>query len=384
MVGGLIMATTATVSAVPAGSPAASASTIVGTGGGGLPRLLITGGAGFLAYHVARGLHGKDFQVELLDLGDYEEGDYANDIVLHQGDVRDRDRLIELFSTRNYRAVVHAAAALPLWPNRMIYDVNIAGTRNVVELARRFGVERVVNISSTAVYGVPEKHPLEEDDPLIGVGAYGTSKIEAEDICRQFRAEGYCVPTLRPKTFIGTGRLGVFQILFDWIQNGVKIPVIGSGNNHYQLLDVRDLVDAIRLCLLDGAALVNQDFNVGATRYGTVREDLTALCKVAGSGARVMGTPAGPVKTFLRLAEIVKLSPLYKWVYGTADRESFASVERIESALGWKPKYSNAEALINAYKWYLEHADEVNAAGSGVTHRVAWKQGILGLFKKVL
>src|SRR5439155_414280 len=93
----------------------------------------------------------------------------------------------------------------------------------VLRAARVAGVERVVYISSTAVYGVPEKHPIEEDDPLIGVGPYGESKIVAERICLETRADGYCVPVLRPKTFVGRGRLGVFQILYDWVHDG-KTP----------------------------------------------------------------------------------------------------------------------------------------------------------------
>ena len=79
-------------------------------------------------------------------------------------------------------------------------------------------------ISSTAVYGVPEKHPLVEDDPLIGVGPYGESKIAAERLCTAFRSQGYCVPVLRPKTFLGTGRLGVFSELLDPVaHHGIQI-----------------------------------------------------------------------------------------------------------------------------------------------------------------
>src|SRR5205823_8118135 len=105
--------------------------------------------------------------------------------------------------------VVHAAAALPLWRPADIRSTNVEGTRTILTAARAAGMGRVVYISSTAVYGVPEKHPLVEDDPLIGVGPYGESKIAAERLCTAFRSQGYCVPVLRPKTFLGTGRLGV-------------------------------------------------------------------------------------------------------------------------------------------------------------------------------
>ena len=108
-------------------------------------------------------------------------------------------------------------------------------------------MRRVVFVSSTAVYGVPDKHPIEEDDPLHGVGHYGESKIEAEDAVRAFMRRGLDCVILRPKTFIGPERLGVFEILFDWIRDGRRIYTLGDGSNRYQLLAVEDLVEAILL-----------------------------------------------------------------------------------------------------------------------------------------
>lgn len=347
-------------------------------------KLLITGGAGFLGYHVANIIHGKGHQVELLDIADYPEADYPLEVVKHNCDIRNRDTLEKLIRENNYNAVVHSAAALPLWKKKDIVDTNVDGTRNIIEFSRKYGVERVVYISSTAVYGVPTKHPVYENDPMIGVGTYGESKIKAEEVCNQFREKGYFVPVIRPKTFIGTGRLGVFQILYDWVESGKRIPVIGNGQNLYQLLEVDDLVDAIYLCLIAPREKANDTFNVGATDFNSVEKDVNALCEHAGTGARVMRTPAVPIKAALAFFEFLGLSPLYKWIYGTADKDSYVSIEKIEKKLGWKPKISNSQALIKSYNWYLKNKDQVDGAGTGVTHRVAWKQGILSLFKKIM
>ena len=100
-----------------------------------------------------------------------------------------------------------------------------------------------------------------------GVGPYGESKVQAERVCESFRNAGMCVPIVRPKTFIGTGRLGVFQILYDWIKDGKPIPIIGDGTNRYQLLEVEDLVDAIFLLATAPQEKVNDTFNVGAERF---------------------------------------------------------------------------------------------------------------------
>jgi nucleoside-diphosphate-sugar epimerase len=344
-------------------------------------RVLITGGAGFFGFHMANKLIQHGHEVRLLDIADYIEEDYIGPVEFHKGDVRDRkvvDRVMH-----GVDAVIHAAAALPLWPRREIFSVNVEGTRTVLESAQAHGVPRVVFISSTAVYGIPRKHPILEDDPLQGVGPYGESKIQAEQICQSFRERGLTVTVIRPKTFIGPGRLGVFQILFDWVERGKPIPIIGSGRNRYQLLDVDDLTDAIVLALTVPAEQANDTFNIGAERFGTVREDVQALCDHAGTGARVWPLPARPVKAALALFEALHLSPLYRWVYGTADKDSFVAIDRAKAKLGWRPRYSNAESLIRTYEWYRAHQAEL-AGKVGVTHRVAWDQGILRVIRDLL
>jgi nucleoside-diphosphate-sugar epimerase len=344
-------------------------------------KIAVTGGAGFLAYHLAQVGATRGDTLKLIDIAPFEPGDYPPGTEMIQADVRDAAKMREALTGAD--VVVHAAAALPLWKARDIREINGQGTQNVLEAARAADVQRVVYISSTAVYGVPKVHPLYETTPVHGVGPYGESKIAAEELCVGFRKHGMCVPILRPKTFIGSGRLGVFQILYDWVQSGKRIPIIGNGANRYQLLEVRDLADAVFLALTAPADVANETFNVGAGEFRTVREDLGALCEYAKSGARVMGTPAPLVKAALALFEALKLSPLYKWVYGTADRDSFVDTSKIEKALGWKPKYSNSQALIASYQWYLEHASELQS-GTGVTHRIAWDQGILRVFKRWL
>jgi nucleoside-diphosphate-sugar epimerase len=224
---------------------------------------------------------------------------------------------------------------------------------------------------------VPEKHPIEEDDPLVGVGWYGESKIDAEALCRVAAVETTIV---RPKTFIGPERLGVFEILFDWIREGRRIYILGKGHNRYQLLAVEDLVDAIvRAASVPEAA--GETFNVGATEFGTVRSDLQALIDHAGSSSRLRPVPAKPAEVALRALELLRLSPLAQWHYKTAHKDSFVDVSRAQTLLGWQPRLSNRQALIETYDWYLANRGRVGAAG--VTHRVPWNQQALGLLKRL-
>lgn len=343
-------------------------------------KLLLTGGSGFLGLHVCKQLASNYDEVIIVDIDEYKPEEYPQNVRFIKGDIRDLDLMKKIGAEADI--IVHAAAALPLWAKKDIMEIEIDGTRNVLEAALANKIKRVCFISSTAVYGVPKKHPIYEDDPLVGVGPYGIAKIEAEKICEKYR-DKLCVPIIRPKTFIGPYRLGVFQILYDWVESGKKIPIIGKGDNPYQLLDVRDLVDAIDLSLKLPQEKVNDTFNIGAKEFQTVKEDVQALCDYAKNGARVLPTPAPPVIFFLEIFWLLRVSPLYKWVYGTAHKESFVSVEKAENILEWSPQYSNAQALIDSYKWYLNNKEEVMET-DGVTHRVPWKQGILGLIKKFL
>jgi nucleoside-diphosphate-sugar epimerase len=271
-------------------------------------------------------------------------------------------------------------AALPLYTPEEIYSTDVTGTRILLEEAQAAGVKRFVHISSTAVYGVPDHHPLYETDPVSGVGPYGEAKIQAEQICQEFRQQGLCVPILRPKSFVGPERLGVFAIFYEWASEGRNFPMIGSGNNRYQLMDVEDLCDAIHRCLTLPEAAACDTFNVGAAEFTTFRQDYQAVLDAAGFGKRIIGFPAEPVVITLRILEKLNLSPLYPWIYETAFKDSFVSIDKAQEQLGWQPRYSNKEALVRNYQWYLENRDQFQQA-TGVTHRVPWKQKALGLAK---
>jgi len=341
-------------------------------------KFLVTGGSGFLGINLIRNLHSKGHQIKSLDLVEFDYPDINNKIETITGDIRNKSTVEK--AVEGVDIVIHCAAALPLYTPEEIFSTDIDGTRTMLEAAEKFKVDRFVHISSTAVYGIPDHHPLYETDKLDGVGPYGKAKIQAEEECIKFRQKGMCVPIIRPKSFIGPERLGVFDLLFDWAKDGHGFPMIGHGKNRYQLLDVEDLCESIYLCCTLDTNKVNDTFNIGAKVFTTMKEDYQAVLDFAGHGKKIKGLPEKPIILTLRLLEAMKLSPLYKWVYETASKDSFVSIEKAEKVLGYKPKYSNKDALIRNYKWYLEHHEEFKNK-SGISHRVPWKQGILKIAK---
>ncbi|HXV13924.1 MAG TPA: NAD(P)-dependent oxidoreductase [Candidatus Krumholzibacteria bacterium] len=342
-------------------------------------RYLVTGGSGFLGINLIRYLIERGHAVVSLDLLPFDYEDCRDRVEAVVGDIRNRAAVDR--AMKGVEIVVHCAAALPLYSKADILSTDIDGTRNVLQSALEAKVQRVIHVSSTAVYGVPDHHPLYETDPLVGVGPYGEAKIKAEEVCVEYRKQGMCVPILRPKSFVGPERLGVFALLFDWARDGRNFPLPGRGDNLYQLMDVADLCDAIYLCATLDRDTVNDVFNVGAKEFDTVKNDFQAVLDRAGKGRRIVPLPEAPMKLALAILRALRLSPVYKWAYGTVSKESFVSIEKAERVLGFKPRYSNQAALLRNYEWYLANLHRFRGS-SGVTHRVPWSQGILSLAKR--
>ncbi len=341
-------------------------------------KFCITGGAGFLGINLARYLLRHGHPVTSIDIAPFDYDDCRQLVEVYTADVRDAAGVRE--AMRGADVVVHAAAALPLCSPTEIESTEVEGTRCVLETALELGVPRVVHISTTAVYGVPDHHPVREDDPLCGVGPYGQAKLRAEQLCRRYRSRGLCIPILRPKSFVGPERLGVFALLYEWAADGHNFPILGRGDNRYQLLDVEDLCEAIHRAATLPAERVNDTFNIGAARFGTMREDFQAVLDAAGFGKRVIPIPAGPARLVLRILERLRVSPLYAWVYETAGRDSYVSIERARRVLGFEPRYSNRDALLRNFRWYLENRERLSQQ-TGVSHRTLWNPGLLRLAK---
>jgi nucleoside-diphosphate-sugar epimerase len=334
---------------------------------------LVTGGAGFVGRAVCRALLRQGVRVRSLDL----ERDVEAGVEAVAGDIRDAGAVRP--AVRGVDAVIHAAAALPLWSPAEIESINVQGTRTVFEAAAAEGVPRVVHVSTTAVYGIPDRGPILETDPLSATDVYSRSKIDAEAVADSFR-DRLCVPILRPKLVAGPGRLGIFDLIFDWARRGKHIPVLGRGENLYQMVHVEDVVEALLLAAAAPPGAAGDTFNVAAERFGTVRGDFQALLDHAGFGRSVVRLPEAPAAAALWILEHLGVSPLSKSVYGAAGKTSFVSIEKAKARLGWTPKRSNVDALVESYDWYVEHFEEFQGR-AGVTHRSPLKQGVLAVVR---
>ncbi|CAN5201436.1 NAD(P)-dependent oxidoreductase [soil metagenome] len=341
-------------------------------------KVLITGGTGFLGCHLARKFLQEKADVTLLDLAPLDATDLLGKVRVIEGDIRDKKVLDQALLGQTH--VVHAAAALPIQLTKtIIYSVNIDGTKAVLAAALKHKIKRLVFISTTAVYGVPKHLPEMEDSPLDPIGYYGESKIAGEKLCHEFIRKGLEINILRPKTFLGTERLGVFELWFEAIYNSRRVYILGDGNNPYQLLAVTDLTDAIYKALTVKSH--NEIFNIGAKEFQTWRKDLQYVIKKAKSNSSITSFPTVPSQLILQLLEKLNLSPIAAWHYKTMPVPSYVSIEKAEKLLHWHPTKSNQQLFLESYEWYKKHRKEF-LHKTGKTHRVGWNFKILNVLSR--
>ncbi|WNF29494.1 NAD-dependent epimerase/dehydratase family protein [Streptomyces sp. C11-1] len=335
--------------------------------------ITITGAAGMLGSRLAERLLADGHEVRGVDLR-------PGPLVLLTGDIRDRELMDQALDGAD--VLVHAAAALPSYPDEQIRSIIVGGTENVFAAAGAAGTPRVVHISSTAVYGLPTIVPTPEEYPREPVDTYSRAKASAEEIAERYRAGGMCVPILRPKTFVGPGRMGLFSMLFEWAEEGRHFPVLGKGDVRIQMFAVDDLVDAVVTVLTAPDEVANDTYNLAAAEFGTLREDFQAVLDAAGHGKRVIGLPARPALTLLNVLQRAKLSPVYGRLLHKLMDDSYVSIDKAKAKLGFSPRLSNADAVLRTYEWWRTARHTAPETGAtGRTSRDPWSQGLLSTAK---
>jgi nucleoside-diphosphate-sugar epimerase len=337
---------------------------------------LITGGSGFLGNLIARRLHARGERVRTLDV--WEDPSCPREIEFVRCDIRDRAGVAQ--ALRGVDVVHHNVALVPLTKaGKDFWSVNVEGSRIAAEEAAKARVKTFIHMSSSAIYGVP-RCPITEATPTAPVEIYGRAKLAGElavkDICARAQLP---LIVIRPRTILGEGRLGIFQILFQWIQEQRRIYVIGDGNQLFQFVHAHDLMDAYLLAMdanRPGA------YNVGTDRFGTLRAGLEKLIAYAGSSSKVTSLPAPLTINTLRILDWLHLSPLAPWHYLTYHKPFYFDVEPLLK-MGWKPRYSNDEMFQESFDWFRQHQGRLVQEATASPHRNTVKQRVLALLKKL-
>jgi nucleoside-diphosphate-sugar epimerase len=343
--------------------------------------VLVTGGSGFLGGVLKRRLLQEGFAVTNLDLVRDEDAG-AEGLTSIQGDVRDAGLLARIFANHSFAAVFHCAAMLAhdVKDERKLWSSNVDGTRLVAQAAISAGVMKMVNISSNCLWAKGFARPVTEADEPAPVELYGRSKLQAERelqaLCE--RHSEFRVISLRCPTIIDSGRLGLLAILFEFIQDGKKVWVVGDGTNRYQFIYAQDLAEACLLCLRYDKSNV---FHIGSDAVPAMRQLYESVIRSAGSASRVASLPRRPAIAAMRLAHKLKLSPLGPYHYRMIAESFVFDTQKIRKELGWKPTLTNEAMMLRAFSYYCENRKAIYARTDVSAHSKAAPMGVIRLLK---
>lgn len=312
---------------------------------------LITGGAGFIGSAVAKSLMKRGDRAILIDnFNDYYDPslkrdrisiflkDHQNSFVLHEGDIRDEEFITKVFAKEKPNKVLHLAAMAgvraSLEDPRLYADVNVMGTMNLLETARKNNVQNFVYASSSSVYGANEKTPFQEADSVDHpVSPYAATKKSTELLAHTF-SHLYKMPTtgLRYFTVYGPwGRpdMGVFKFPANII-NDETIDIYNNGDMQRNFTYIDDIVSGT-ITVLD-ANLPCDIMNIGGDKTVKLMDFIGAVEKAIGKEAKKNMMPMQPGDVKSTEADISKLS-----------------------ALGWSPQTDVDTGITNFVTWYKDY-----------------------------
>jgi nucleoside-diphosphate-sugar epimerase len=343
-----------------------------------MKKVLVTGGSGFFGGILKNRLLDEGFSVVNLDLvADPDQHQRLKSIL---GDIRDAGLVDRLFDAERFDAVQHCAAMLAheKIADRDLWASNVDGTRNLAEAARKHRVKSLIFTSTNCLWAHNAGRPVREDDVPAPVELYGRSKLAAEQILKEYQND-LAIITIRCPTIIDSGRLGLLAILFEFIDEGRRIWVVGDGGNRYQFIYAQDLATACLLAMEHGHSDL---FHVGSDDVPTLREVYEAVIRAAGTGARVARLPKAPTIAAMKLAHNLGISPLGPYHYRMIAEDFVFDTARIRRELGWRPTLTNQEMMVKAYEYYSQRRKEIDArAGEVSAHSRAAKMGVIRLLK---
>ena len=317
----------------------------------GAVKILITGSSGYLGRQAVQTALQRGCEVIGLDRTPcgLEHDSFRERI----GDITDAETATA--ATRGCEAVFHLAAALAQFEpdQERMHRVNVTGTANLLSAALEHRVRKFVFMSSVEVYGIEVPVPCREDAPLNPSSPYGRHKVEGEDLCRKYLEKGMDITVFRPPTINGPGQNEPFLLAqMKAISRGKTAILPGGGKTRLQMVDVRDVCEAMFLALespeSEGAVV-----NLGSDDVPTLREVTLALYAHAGRTPRLIDVNATLARIVVRGLSALKLSPLEPQHLEIALRDYVFDNGLAKRVLKWRPRKTDIESAIDACEWVV-------------------------------
>ena len=338
---------------------------------------LITGGAGF---------YGTILKKELLNDGafcvsiDLESDDYKHEnFVAIKGDIRDTKLLEEICEKYKFDAIFHCAALLAHEVKNKddLWTSNVDGTKNIVEFSIKNKCKKIMFISSNCLWGENFDYPVTEEQEPNPIEVYGKTKLEGEKILLSHKDEVNSV-IFRSPTIIDEGRLGLLSLLFEFIDENRKVPLVGDGTNTYQFIYAKDMVAAMKLAL-------NYDktdiFNIGSDNVKTFNEVYKYVIEKSGSKSRLLHFPKTLMTLCMKICFLLRISPLGPYQYKMISASFVFDTTKIKEKLNFVPTLTNEEMLLKSYNYYHSNRKEIENRKDVSAHNRNAKMGVIRILK---
>ena len=338
---------------------------------------LITGGAGFFGTVLKKYFLEKGSECVSIDL---EPDSFKHErFTAYQGDINDDELMEKIFSSHKFDAVFHCAALLAHVKKDLkhLWHANVDGTENVCQFALQYGINKIVFVSSNCLWAKNFDSPVKEDETPNPIEIYGKSKLEGEKILFSHKDKINSI-IFRSPTIMDEGRLGLLGILFEFIDENRKLPMVGDGTNRYQFIYAKDLAKAFELAL---QADYTDIFNIGSDEVKSFNEVYEYVIKKSGSKSRLFHFPKAPMILAMKICFWLGISPLGPYQYKMIASNFIFDTNKIKQKLGFAPTLKNEEMLLRAYEFYHQNKQVILQRKDVSAHNSVAKMGVIKLLK---
>lgn len=321
-------------------------------------QVLVTGGTGFVGAHLVRRLLSRGHQVTSLDKnpGLFDHELRSGGATLVTGSVTDPEVVSR--AVAGHDLVYHLASPFGdiLQPDAVYWDVEVNGTRNVLEAAERHGVRRVVHCSTQGVHGIISQPPGDENSPIAPRDYYCYSKAEGERVCQEFISNGLDVVIVRPTSVYGPGDIRGWLKLYRMVAKGWFL-MIGDGQTLNHPVYVENLVDVFELAGAAPAAK-GRVYLAGDEEPVTLTQLVQQVGAAVGSAVRIVRFPWYNVAWYGALVvEAISKAlrvrpPIFRRRLSWYKTNRAFRIDRAKEELGYRPRVRLRDGLARTAAWY--------------------------------
>jgi len=320
-------------------------------------RILVTGGTGFTGSHLVKRLLGKGHTVQVLDSqpGLFYDELKAKGAMIELGDITDKELVNRM--VKGCEVVHHLAAAFRQLnvPDQHYWDINVEGTRYLVDAAYQYRARRFIYCSTQGVHGHIQHPPGNEQSPIAPEDYYQFTKYEGEKVVQEYVAKGLDVVTIRPTAIYGPGDPGRFLILFRLVKRGAFL-MFGNGETFYHPVYIDNLVDAFELAS-EKEGIQGETYVIGDERYYSLNDLVRYVAMAMNMSVRIRHLPFWPLWTAALLCEMtckpLRLSPpLFRRRVDWFRQVRAFDISKAKKELGYVPRVGVEEGLKATGEWY--------------------------------